>query len=95
MLLYKYQALYVTSGFPGILICSFILGIVRRLGELASKLAEYGRGFVCEFTAGLDEFSSGLGESTLFNETLISRVLDLFKGPYGRHLRPPTPREKP
>ena len=51
------------------------------LGELASRLAEYGRGFVREFTAGLGEFMSGLGESTLFNETLIYWVWDLFKGP--------------
>ena len=50
------------------------LGVVRRLGELASEVAEYGRGFISEFTAGLGEFMSGLGESTLFNETLISRV---------------------
>ena len=48
--------------------------VVRRLGELVFKLAEYGRGFVSEFTAGLGEFMSGLGESMLFNETLISRV---------------------
>ena len=59
----------------------FFLDVVRRLGELVFKLAEYGRGFVSEFTAGLDDFMSGLGESTLFNETLISWVWDLFKVP--------------
>ena len=47
---------------------------MRRLGELASKLVEYGRGFICVFTAGLGEFISRLGESMLFNETLISGV---------------------
>ena len=47
---------------------------MRRLGELELKLAEYGRRFVSGFTAGLGEFMSGLGESTLFNESLISRV---------------------
>ena len=55
--------------------------VERGLGELVFRLAEYGRGFVSGFTAGLDEFMSGLGESTLFNETLISWVWDLFKGP--------------
>ena len=40
-------------------------------------------------------FAPGLGESALFNETLISRVWDLFKGPYGRHLYPAVHREKP
>ena len=50
------------------------MGVEGRLGELASRLAEYGRGFVREFTAGLGEFMSGLGESTLFNKTLISGV---------------------
>ena len=57
------------------------MGFVGELGELASRLAEYGRGFVRGFTAGLGEFMSGLGESMLFNETLISWVWDLFKGP--------------
>ena len=55
--------------------------VVRGLDELVFKLDEYGRGFLSEFTAGLGEFMSGLDESTLFNETLISCVWDLFKGP--------------
>ena len=50
------------------------MDVVRRLGELVFKLVEYGRRFVSGFTAGLDEFMSGLGESMLFNKTLISRV---------------------
>ena len=55
--------------------------IERGLGELVFRLAEYGRGLVSGFTAGLGEFMSGLGESMLCNETLISWVWDLFKGP--------------
>ena len=47
---------------------------MRRLYELELKLAEYGRGLVFEFTAGLGELMRGLGKSMLFNETLISRV---------------------
>ena len=42
------------------------------LGELVLRIPEYGRGFLFRFTAGLGEFMRGLGESTLFNETLIS-----------------------
>ena len=52
----------------------YFLGFVGELGELASRLTEYGRGFGCEFTVGLGEFMSGLGESMVFIETLISRV---------------------
>ena len=55
--------------------------VVRGLGELVFKLAEYGRRFVSGFTARLGEFMIGLCESMLFNETLISWVWDLFKGP--------------
>ena len=69
-------------GFPGILFYSFIfLEVGRGLGKLVFRLAEYGCGFLSGFTAGLGEFMSGLDESMIFNETLISWVWDLFKGP--------------
>ena len=57
-----------------VLFILIIVVIVRRLGELELKLAEYDRGYGHGFASGLGESKSGLGESTLFNETLISRV---------------------
>ena len=57
---------------------------MEELGELEPKLADYDRGYGCGF-------ASGLGESTLFNETLIPRVWSLFKGTYSLPLRLPVP----
>ena len=64
---------------------------MRRLGELELKLAEYDRGYGHGFASGLGESKSGLGESTLFNETLIPRVWSLFKGTYILPMRLPVP----
>ena len=47
---------------------------MRRLGELELKLAEYDRGLGKGSRPDSASPKGGLGESTLFNETLISRV---------------------
>ena len=47
---------------------------MRRLGELELKLAEYDRGLGAGSRPDSASPKGGLGESTLFNETLISRV---------------------